>query len=351
MERKTVDQERTRKLLGIASAERLRQREQALRLVRQFFFDRGFLEVDAPVLVPVCGMEPHIAAVETHVSLQAGPRANKRRAYLHTSPEYAMKKMLGAGFEKLFALTRVFRDGEITERHQIEFSMLEFYDIESDVDALMGLTESLVRHCAAAFALTELDGVAVAQPFKRWRVRDALLECSGVDLDRVPIGDAAAFAEQARKAGVSIPAGEPFDDVFNRLFLERVEPRLRGPVYLYDYPVELAVLARKRATNPRYAERFELFIGTLELCNGFGELTDPNEQRARFVAEQDERQALGLAVPEIDEDLLLALSTMPACSGNAIGFDRLVMVLCGAKTISEVCTFTSERLFSLGVKM
>lgn len=287
-------------------------------------------------------MELHIAALEVEVRWNR----QKRRAYLHTSPEFAMKKMLGAGFDQLFTVTRVFRNDEVTERHNIEFSMLEFYEAGMDVVGMMDTTEALLRHCAVGFALKELGGVALELPFRRARVADLLREHAQIDLDLVAVGDAGAFADAARRAGIVVPQDEPFDDVFNRVYLEKIEAHLRGPIFIYDYPIELAVLARRNPLNPRYAERFELFVGDLELCNGFGELTDPVEQRARLVEEQQLRIARGLPGYPIDEGFLRALQTMPACAGNAVGVDRLVMVMTGAKNIAEISAFSSSSLFT-----
>lgn len=258
------------------------------------------------------------------------------RGYLHTSPEYAMKKLLGCGYERIYSLGKVWRAGEITTRHNVEFTLLEWYRAGFGAHQLMDETEALVRVAAPG---------KVPETFRRWRVADAFRE-HGIDFDRLEIDDSEAFAAAARAAGIRVPEHEPWDDVFNRVHLELIEPRLCGAVFLYDYPVEQAVLARRSATQPRYAERFELFVDGLELCNGFAELTDPVEQRARFVAEQAHRHALGKPVYPLDEDLLTALATMPEAAGNALGIDRLVMLALGLSEIDQVIAFSTGRLFS-----
>jgi lysyl-tRNA synthetase class 2 len=249
-----------------------------------------------------------------------------------------MKKLLGCGYERIYALGKVWRAGEITERHNVEFTLLEWYRAGFGAGELMDETEALVRAAVPADKVPDT-------PFRRWRVADAFRACAGIDFDALAIDDAAAFAEAARTAGVRVPDTEPWDDIFNRVHLELLEPHLQGAVFLYDYPLEQAVLARRSPSAPRYAERFELFVDGLELCNGFAELTDPVEQRARFVAEQAARRALGKPAYPLDEDFLTALATMPESAGNALGIDRLVMLALGAATIGEVMAFATPRLF------
>lgn len=264
-----------------------------------------------------------------------------RRGYLHTSPELAMKKLLGCGYERIYALGKVWRAGEITARHNVEFTLLEWYRTGFGATELMAETEALVR---AAVGERVPDTVP-REAFRRWRVADAFRECAGIDFDTLAVGDAAGFAAAARAGGVRVPDDEPWDDVFNRVHLELIEPQLSGAVFLYEYPLEQAVLARRSLERPRYAERFELFVDGLELCNGFAELTDAVEQRARFAAEQEARRALGRPVYPVDEDFLTALGTMPAAAGNALGIDRLVMLALDETEIDRVMAFSTSRLF------
>lgn len=306
-------------------------RAEILRELRRFFVERAYIEVEPPALLPTSGLEIHISSLETSVRTQ--------KAYLHTSPEYALKKIVACGFDRVFSACKVFRDGEVSERHNVEFTMIEWYQTGVDADALMAETEALVRACAA---LVPAPPQVLAAPFRRLSFREAFAAL-GIDFDAIAENDVAAFRAAAARAGVRTTDDDAFDDVFHRVCLEKI--RTEGAVFVHDYPVELAVLARRNPARPRYAERFELFVDELELCNGFSELTDPVEQRARFVAEQEERRRRGFPVYALDEAFLSALTALPRCAGNALGFDRLVMLLLGAKTIDEVLAFSTRRLF------
>jgi lysyl-tRNA synthetase class 2 len=321
--------------------------------VRRALGAMGYEEVETPCLVPAAGMEPHIHAFAADFVPEAG--GARTTLYLHTSPEYAMKRLLAAGLPRIYQLARVFRNGEVSPTHNPEFTMLELYRAGADYLGIMEDLERLVEACARALSPEGAPRAArggerldLAAPFERLTVAEAFRRHAGVDLPACG-NDAARLAEAARRAGLDPgPPGEPFDDVFFRVMLEAVEPRIgRGrPVYLLDWPAPMAALSRVRGDDPRFAERFELYAGGLELANGFSELTDAAEQRRRLVAEQDERRRLGRPIHPLDERFLAALPRMPAAGGVAVGLDRLLMLLVGAETIADVLLFPAQELLS-----
>jgi len=257
-----------------------------------------------------------------------------------------MKKLLGWGWEKIFQICRVFRDGEIGPTHQIEFTMLEWYRAHADYQKIMEDCEGLLSFLAEEVWGTpgsSFQGkmISLSPPFERLTVARAMRLYGGVDIEANY--DGASLLAEARSKGYRFDkAGtHSFEDVFFKVFLEDVESRLGHPkpTLLYDYPAGMAALARVKPDNPIWAERFELYIAGLELANAFSELIDPAEQRRRFEEEQKLRAQMGKPIYPIDEDLLQALSRMPPSAGIALGVDRLVMVLCDAKTIQEVLPF------------
>jgi lysyl-tRNA synthetase class 2 len=304
----------------------------------------GYEEVETPCLVPAPGMEPHLAPFETRFEPEGGGAA--RPLWLHTSPEYAMKRLLAEGFPRVFQLSRVFRNGELSATHNPEFTMLELYRAGTGHLGIMEDLEGLVAALAGELLpgdppVAPGRGVALGAPFERLTVQEAFRAHAGLDLAACG-GDAGRLRAAARAAGHDAGLdGEPFEDAFFRVMLQAVEPRLglERPTFLLDWPAPLAALARLRPDDPRWAERFELYAGGLELANGFSELTDPAEQRARLVAELAERRRLGRPGLPIDERFLAALGRMPAAGGVAVGFDRLLMLLSGAASIEEVLLF------------
>jgi lysyl-tRNA synthetase class 2 len=314
--------------------------------VRRTLGALGYEEVETPTLVPAPGMEPHLAPFEAPFRPEGG--GAPRPLWLITSPEYAMKRLLADGFERVFQLSRVFRNGELSRDHNPEFTMLEFYRAGTDYRGIMADLERLVE--AAARALrpggaprVERQGRALdlSAPFERLTVQEAFSRHAGVDLAACE-GCADLLRAAARAAGHHPgPDGELFDDAFFRLMLTAVEPRLglERPTFLVDWPASMAALSRVKAGDPRWAERFELYAGGLELANGFSELTDAVEQRARLVEEQALRSRLGRPALPLDEPFLAALARMPEAGGVAVGLDRLLMLLTGAASIAEVLLF------------
>jgi lysyl-tRNA synthetase class 2 len=306
----------------------------------------GYEEVETPTLVPAPGMEPHLAPFEAAFHPEQG--GGIRPLWLITSPEYAMKRLLAEGFERIFQLSRVFRDGELSATHNPEFTMLEFYRAGTDYRGIMADLERLIEAAARALdpageSRVERQGrrLDLAAPFERLTVQEAFARHAGVDLAACR-GEGGRLRAAARAAGHEAgPDGEPFEDAFFRLMLGVVEPRLGAarPTFLLDWPASMAALSRVKADDPRWAERFELYAGGLELANGFTELNDPVEQRARLLEEQALRRRLGRPALPLDEPFLAALGRMPDAGGVAVGFDRLLMLLTGASSIAEVLLF------------
>lgn len=306
---------------------RLVARHRIRRAVRAFLDERGYVEIEAPLLVVSPGLEPHLDAFEV-------PTGGPRR-YLHTSPEYALKRLLGDGFDRIYSLGPCFRDEPAADTHSPEFTMLEYYAVGLDLEGLMAETEGLIRAAAAG---TGPGAVDFSTPFERLSVREAFMRhANGVD----PWGcsDAGALANAARARGLRISLdGDRWDDVFFQIFLNHVEPELGRdrPVFLHRWPASQAALARLDPADPTVALRFELYAGGFELANAFDELTDPAEQRRRFQADLAHRRLEGRQQPPIDEALLEAIGRMRPTAGIALGFDRLVMLLTRASRIDDV---------------
>lgn len=323
-----------------------RARARLQQVVREFLTARGFEEVETPCLVPAPGMEPHVDAFEARFRPEGGGAG--RALWLHTSPEYAMKRLLAEGFPRIFQLSRVFRNGEVSATHNPEFTMLELYRAGTDYQGIMQDLEAAIDACARALCGgtrvraggRDLD---LAAPFERLAVGDAFARI-GVDLAACD-GDAAALRRRLAARGLDAGApGDTYDDLFFRTFLAQVEPALPAgrPVYVVDWPAPMAALARLKPADPRWAERFELYAGGLELANGFSELTDAAEQRRRLEAEKALRERLGRPSYPIDERFLAALPRMPASGGVALGLDRLLMLLTGAAALDDVLLFPAR---------
>ena len=298
----------------------LAARARALAAARAFFAREGFLEVETPLRVPAPGVDLHLDAL----TAQDG--------FLITSPELHMKRLLVAGLPRIFQIARVSRREELGTLHEPEFTMLEWYRAFAGLEQVLADTELLVREVARAVsgkpALLGANGQVfeLDAPFQRITVREAFREHAGI-ADAVDL----AHSDEAR---------------YFELLVERVEPGLARepkPLFLWKYPANQAALARLCSSDRSVAERFELYVGGVELCNGFDELTDAREQRARFAHEQARRQADNRPVYPIDERFLAALeSGMPPSGGNAVGFDRLVMLASGARELAEVLAFPAR---------
>lgn len=312
-----------------------------LRAVRAFFTADCFAEVETPALQVSPGMEPHLLAFATEIDepFRDGPRT---AMYLHTSPEFTMKKLLVAGETRLFQLARCYRNSERSATHHPEFTMLEWYRAGATYRDLMADCEGLLRAVLAAVPGDAfMRGDRRCDPSAQWEyltVAEAFDRHAGIDI--LAAGDDTdALREEAARIDVWTNENDRWDDVFFRIFLARIEPRLGlgAPTVLYDYPVSMAALSRAKPEDPRLCERFELYVCGLELANAFSELTDAAEQRRRFEADAEmKRQILGFDYPA-DDDFLAALEHgMPDSAGIALGIDRLVMLATGAAHIEDV---------------
>jgi elongation factor P--(R)-beta-lysine ligase len=317
----------------------LRARARALARTREVFAQRGFLEVETPLLVPAPGLEIHLDAVAAGTG------------YLITSPEYQMKRLLAGGLEKIFQVCKCFRANERGAHHSSEFTMIEWYRAYESLDAIIEDTEQLVAevcHALAGKPEANVNGRAidVTPPWRRMTVRDAMAEYAGVDVDGAET--AAELLGKLRAWGIECAPDAAWDDAFFSAFLARVEPAIAAlphALILHDWPTPLAALARTKPDDPKTALRFEAYVGGLELANAFDELTDAAEQRARFLADQETRRARGKPAYTLDEKLLAALAEgLPPSAGIALGFDRLVMLATGADKIDDVLTFTADEL-------
>jgi lysyl-tRNA synthetase class 2 len=300
---------------------RLRERAAALARTRHFFDSRGFVEVQTPVMVPSPGMDLALDAFEVAGGERGSPR------WLITSPEYQMKRLLGDGWERIYQVAACFRRGELGARHNPEFTMLEWYRAHASMAHVMRDTEQLIAEVTGGEVRLGDRSIDVTPPFEQITVCDAFERYAGWPPERT----------------VDAAARDP--DAYFRVLVDRVEPaleRLDRGVLLTDYPASQASLARRKPGEPHLAERFEAYVAGVELCNGFGELTDPVEQRARFEDDQARRRAGGLPVYPIDERLLDALARVPPSAGNALGLDRLIALACGTTDIADVMAFTAD---------
>lgn len=284
--------------------------------IRRFFSEEGYLEVETPLRIPAPAPESHIDALP---SLDW---------FLHTSPELCMKRLLAAGYGRIFQICHCWRAGERGRLHLPEFTMLEWYRADTDYFGLMEECEALIRSVAAAIGLNDkvIYGgreISLEGPWERITVEEAFARYTPFT------------SEEALER-----------DLFDEFMVEKIEPHLGldRPAFIFDYPARLGALARLKAGNHKVAERFELYMGGLELANAFSELTDPEEQRARFLQEQEHRRGLGKTAYPMPGHFLEELVHMPPAAGIALGLDRLVLVMTDAATIDEVVTFAPEDL-------
>ncbi len=294
----------------------LKQRASILQKIRQFFHGRGFLEVETPYRIPAPAPESHIDPMPSG------------QWFLHPSPELCMKRMLAAGFEKIFQICHCWREGERGSLHVPEFTLLEWYRVGVDYMELMEECEALIQALALGLEIGDFltyrgHQIFLGSPWERMTVEDAYRRYSGISTKE-------AFLQ----------------DLFDEVMVREIEPRLgtERPTFLYDYPSERRSLARLKKEDPSVAERFELYLGGLEIANGFSELIDPEEQRKVFQSEMEVRQSMGKKMYPMPEKFLDELQTMPPSAGIALGVDRLVMVFLNAERIDEVVAFTPEEL-------
>lgn len=360
--------------------------------IRDFFNKNGFLEVETPILTQTPGMEPHLTPFETKLQLprhlvdsNISPSEKRPRRrhpipfYLNHSPELYMKRLLGHKnaldtsdhFDKIFQITKVFRNGEIGgPHHNPEFTMLEWYRKNADYKDLMTDCENLIEFCTdnvrtksqnenaharnkyatanlSTQRLHKTDIKLPQSPFPRISTRELFLKHTGIDL--LKNRTTAKFKKNSIQKGHDVKNCQNWDDIFFKIFLNEIEPNLpKTPIFITDYPASQAALARLKKNEPFFAERFELYINGVELCNAFSELIDPNEQRKRLIKEQQERKKMGKPVFLIDEEFLKALGRIQNSSKNAeaagiaLGLDRLLMILLNKNHINDVLLFPTE---------
>lgn len=290
----------------------LSERARIIQNIRNFFINSGYLEVETPHRIPSNAPEPHIDAVDS------GKWA------LHTSPELAMKRMLAAGYEKLFQVCRVWRDGELGQYHLPEFTLLEWYQTDADYHALMTECMELLSTLVPEGKLLRMGRmIDLAVPWQKLTVSEAFTQHASMSLEEAIVSDC-----------------------FEEILTSEVEPCLGmdRPVFLTEYPASMASLARTKPGAPEVAERFELYIDGLELANAFSELTDPQEQRRRFEADEEARRNAGKTAYPLPEKFLTELSSMPEAAGIALGVDRLIMLLTDTVSIDDVVVFSPDEI-------
>jgi lysyl-tRNA synthetase class 2 len=318
----------------------LRARGQILRTIRGYFEGQGFDEVDTPILQICPVIDTHIRAFATELR---GVDGNiEKTIYLHTSPEFAMKKLMVAGMEKIFQICHVFRNAEGSARHRPEFTMIEWYRVHANYNDIMDDCVGLLRDCAQALDITHYSYKEhQCDPFAEWEslsVCEAFQRYADIDLENY-LDDVEGFRSAIIALGLHTAEDDGWDDLFFRVMDAKIEPFLGmdRPTFLCDYPISMASLSKPKESDPRFAERFELYVCGVELANAFSELTDAAEQRRRYDIEMDEKQRLYGERYPLDEDFIEALERgLPPSGGIALGIDRLVMLATGADDINDV---------------
>lgn len=334
------------------------KRAEIISAIREFFRNKGFLETDTPCLVKVPGMEPYLDVFKTRFFSELSTEKKvEEDMYLITSPEYAMKKLLVGGMEKIFQITKSFRNKEsFSDRHNPEFTILEWYRAYASYLEIMEDTEELVKYIWQKFGhqnngekagLLNYKGkeVDLTEKWEKLSVLESFERFANIDAQT--FFDLDSFRKVIKKRGYAISELATFDDCFYTIFLNEIEPNLglQRPVILYDYPVSMAALSKKCANDGRFAERFEVYIAGLELCNAFTELNDPLEQEKRLSEERNQREVMGKDLYEVDHTFIDALKFgMPPSGGNALGVDRLIMLILGESDIRNVLYFPQRDL-------
>jgi len=320
--------------------DKLFARSAIMREIARFFDENGFCAVQTPLLQVCPVIDTHIRAFGTDRLGVDGKFAE--RLYLHTSPEFAMKKLMVAGMDKIYQICPVFRNAEGSKRHRCEFTLLEWYRMHADYTDMMHDCEALLRYCARALKVEKMRFQAHEcdpfQEFERLSVCDAFMQYARIDLITV-LDDTVKLREQVSTLGLHTADDDAWDDLFFRVMDDKIEPNLGmgRPTFLCDYPISMASLSKPKANDPRFAERFELYVCGIELANAFSELTDGAEQERRYHVEMNEKERLYGERYPLDEDFIAALKHgMPESGGIALGVDRLIMLMLGADDIKDV---------------
>jgi len=330
-------------------------RAKIIALIRDFFYKEGFLEVETPSMVAFPGMEPYLDPIKVSLNLL---EEKNIPASLITSPEYAMKKILAGGFSKIFQICKSFRAGEaIDSLHNPEFTILEWYRTRADYKDIMSDFEGLMVYVAekisdVRFQMSDLkieyqrSEIDLAPPWERLTMREAFQKYAKINLDEAL--DRESMERVAKEKGYDVYPNDSFDDIFFKIFLSEIEPHLgkNKPTILMDWPRQMAALSKVKVDDPRYAERFEVYAGGMELGNAFTELIDSDEQKKRLLEEKELRKKLGKDIYNIDEDFIDALkSGFPPAGGIAVGVDRIVMLFLDTKKIEDVLFFPAKQVF------
>lgn len=330
-------------------------REKVVDTIRTFFKLDGFHEVQTPILVPTPSMEPNLEAFETILTTSRGV---KKRAFLIMSPEYAHKKLLAAGMGSIFEITRSFRNFEdVSSTHNPEFTILEWYRVNSNyfnvMDDFQNLFLNIIKGVIGNFDFKKWnyqnEFYDLSPPWTKISLQEAFAKFSGISVNTLL--DEKKLIEKASKKGYKIEKNTNWEQMFYQIFLNEIEPKLKKmkkPVFVYDYPLSQAALAKRKASDPRFAERFEIYLAGLELGNCFSELIDASEQETRLIADFHERKKLGKNSYPLDQDFINALNSgLPEVSGIAVGVDRLVMLASNTDSIEETLLFPARELFDL----
>ncbi len=330
--------------------EYLHKREHIVDAIRSFFKADGFLEIDSPLMVKSPGMEPYLEVFETTL---IDSDAQQKRAFLLTSPEYALKKLLVAGIPKLFSICKSFRNGEgLSRKHNPEFTIMEWYRTNASYLEIMQDCEDMFAHISKALGGTEkweYQGKTydLSTPWERISVSEAFQKYCGVDTDTLL--DETKLLEAGKKRGFSVDDSTTWEQIYNQFFLNDIEPHfgVDRPTIIYDFPASQASLSKKKESDPRFAERFEFYIAGIEMGNAFSELTDADEQLRRFQLERAEREQLGKTMYDIDMDYIEAIKAgLPPTGGIAVGIDRVAMFFADAPSIEDVLVFPARELWS-----
>ncbi len=323
-------------------------RERVIQTIRGYFKSLGFHEVFTPIMVPVPSIEPNLEVFETELRTSTG---KKRRAFLISSPEYAHKKLLAAGVGSLFEITRSFRnEEEVSSLHSPEFSILEWYRINSDyTDTMKDFEQLFLKIIGKKEMIYQNEKYDLSLPWPRLSVAEAFKKFSGIDTETLL--DEKKLLKAGKEKGYKVTDETTWEQIFYQIFLNEIEPKLkksRKPTFIYDYPLAQASLSQPKKEDPRFAERFEIFLAGVELGNCFSELTDAEAQHKRFEKDKTLRRAQGKLDFPIDEDFVEALrESMPVCSGIAVGVDRLVMLAADTASVSDTLFFPDNELFDL----
>jgi lysyl-tRNA synthetase class 2 len=319
-------------------------RYEIFKLIREFFWNEGFIESDTPNLLRLPGQEPNLSPMKVLVHDEFG---KEFPCFLHTSPEYAMKKLLAGGFDKIFNLCKCYRDYEsFGGTHNPEFSMIEWYRANADFYSIMDDMENLFRFCAEKLTGRIDPEIAafVSQQWERKHMRDLWREFVNVDLDEYLTTE--KMYELCVQKGYNAKADEAYEELFYRIFLNEIEPKLGAdaPIIVHHYPLQMAALSKASSKDIGYAERFEVYSKGLELANAFTELTDADEQLRRLKEEREDRALQGKDVYDIDLEFIESLRSMPPAAGIAMGVDRMVQLFTEAHNIDNILTIPMSKL-------